>query len=165
MSDTRTPDPSKPISLTLDAAPKGWERYTIQEMVRAASWVVFHADSLGDQVRIDSVEISRTRLQVKVRVPTGLDLALADIPTKLQHLAEVPLAPCPCGCGMDLGVGECVRDELGPTVKEMNSTEKALVVAGDKNGAIRSIRQRTGAPMKDAQELVDGYAPTSKAVR
>jgi hypothetical protein len=148
-------DKQTKVKIKIDITPAGWANYQIEDMARAAVWVIRKFAATED-VKVCDCSVSGTALEATLEVSSSVAMdSLNGIPAQLRGLAEIPLAPCACGCGVDLSVTECTRDSI-EAVKEkrLNPVEKDLAANGDSIGAIRQFRARTGMPLKDAAELV-----------
>lgn len=148
-------DKQTKVKIKIDITPAGWANYQIEDMARAAVWVIRKFAATED-VKVCDCSVSGTALEATLEVSSSVAMdSLNGIPAQLRGLAEIPLAPCSCGCGVDLSVTECYRDSI-EAVKEkrLNQTEKDLAANGNSVEAIRLFRQRTGMPLKDAADLV-----------
>lgn len=150
MSDKQTK-----VKIKIDITPAGWSNYQIEDMARAAVWVIRKFAATED-MKVCDCSVSGTTLEATLEVSSSVAMdSLNGIPAQLRGLAEIPLAPCACGCGVDLSVTECYRDSI-EAVKEkrLSQAEKDLAANGNSVEAIRVFRQRTGMPLKDAADLV-----------
>lgn len=77
--------------------------------------------------------------------------------SELDALADLDPMPCPCGCGAFIAISACLRQsgQMIELIGGLAPEEFALARAGNKIGAIKLARERTGLGLREAKDLVD----------
>lgn len=80
-----------------------------------------------------------------------------DFQANLQALSKLDPMPCPCGCAAYLSITPCFVQSGQIASYGLSQEEIDTACAGNKIGAIKMVRGRTGNGLKDAKDMVDNY--------
>jgi hypothetical protein len=130
-----------------------------------------HKQFYGLQIQQDTITVSYQLHENDLDLVVEHKETLALFQKELKALADLDPMPCVCGCGCFLAIDPCFQQMEIVHNTALNKEEQDLCRAGNKIGAIKSLRARqpmitdpgpvgyikSSMSLREAKDLVDAF--------